>query len=115
MTSNPRITPPRPADTIGWVDFLRVLAVFLVVLAHCCDAFTGSFDTDRTAFLSGVTIGSLTRPSDFIFVYMAYDLFDIAGLAPWARILCGAVVASAASLVLCLIFDRWRPTRRLIA
>lgn len=77
MTSNPRITPPRPADTIGWVDFLRVLAVFLVVLA--------------------------------------YDLFDIAGLAPWARILCGSVVASAASLVLCLIFYRWRPTRRLIA
>lgn len=77
MTSNPRITPPHPADTIGWVDFLRILAVFLVVLA--------------------------------------YDLFDIAGLAPRARILCGAVVASVASLALCWILDRWRPTRRLIA
>lgn len=64
------IKPPHGAETIGWVDFLRVLAVFLVVLAHSCDAFTGSFDTDRTAFLSGVTIGSLTRPCVPLFVMM---------------------------------------------
>lgn len=29
---------------IAWVDFLRILACFLVVLAHCCDPFVGSFD-----------------------------------------------------------------------
>lgn len=29
---------------IAWVDFLRILACFLVVVAHCCDPFVGSFD-----------------------------------------------------------------------
>lgn len=28
---------------IAWVDFLRILACFLVVLAHCCDPFVGKF------------------------------------------------------------------------
>lgn len=27
---------------IAWVDFLRILACFLVVVAHCCDPFVGS-------------------------------------------------------------------------
>lgn len=46
---------------IAWVDFLRILACFLVVLAHCCDSFVGSFDGSFD-FKSGVFIGSLVRP-----------------------------------------------------
>lgn len=46
---------------IGWVDFLRILACFLVVLAHCCDPFVGSFD-GSTNFKVAVCIGSLVRP-----------------------------------------------------
>ncbi|MBD5346756.1 MAG: acyltransferase [Bacteroides sp.] len=54
----------------AWVDILRVVACFMVVLAHACDAFVGQFDTDRVAFLSGVAIGSLMRPCVPLFVMM---------------------------------------------
>lgn len=55
---------------LGWVDVLRVLACFMVVLAHACDAFVGQFDNDRVAFLTGTCIGSLVRPSVPLFVMM---------------------------------------------
>lgn len=55
----------------AWVDILRVLACFMVVLAHACDAFVGQFDTDRTAFLSGVAVGSFVRASVPLFVMMS--------------------------------------------
>lgn len=58
----------RPA--IGWVDTLRILACFMVVLAHCCDGFVAQFDSDPTAFYAGVTIGSLMRASVPLFVMM---------------------------------------------
>lgn len=58
----------RPA--IGWVDALRILACFMVVLAHCCDGFVAQFDSDPTAFYAGVTIGSLMRASVPLFVMM---------------------------------------------
>ncbi|MCM1107622.1 MAG: acyltransferase [Clostridium sp.] len=56
--------------SIGWIDLLRVLACFLVVFSHCCDAFVGQFDTDRGAFLTGVFLGSLVRPCVPLFVMM---------------------------------------------
>lgn len=68
MTNNYPHTNQR--EQIGWIDMLRVFATFLVVFAHSCDAFVGSFDTDRTAFLSGVFAGSLTRPCVPLFVMM---------------------------------------------
>ena len=46
---------------IAWVDFLRILACFLVVAAHCCDPFVGSFDGTFN-FKSAVFWGSLVRP-----------------------------------------------------
>lgn len=55
---------------IGWIDTLRVLACFMVVLSHACDPFVGQFDTDRTAFLTGAAIGSLMRPCVPLFVMM---------------------------------------------
>lgn len=57
-------------ENIGWIDLLRVLACFLVVFSHCCDAFIGQFDTDREAFLTGVFAGSLVRPCVPLFVMM---------------------------------------------
>lgn len=53
---------PNSCDShIAWVDFLRILACFLVVLAHCCDPFVGSFDGSFN-FKSAVFWGSLVRP-----------------------------------------------------
>lgn len=53
---------------LHWIDFLRVLACFLVVLAHCCDPFVSGFDRNPTDFFSGVFWGSLLRPSVPLFV-----------------------------------------------
>ena len=57
-------------EAIGWVDALRVLACFMVVLAHSCDAFVAQFDNDRTSFLTGVFTGSLMRPCVPIFAML---------------------------------------------
>lgn len=54
----------------GWIDWLRVLACFMVVLSHCCDGFVAQFDSDHTSFLTGVIIGSLMRPCVPLFVMM---------------------------------------------
>lgn len=55
---------------IAWIDLLRVIACFMVVLSHSADAFVGQFDADRTAFLTGTALGSLMRPSVALFVMM---------------------------------------------
>lgn len=57
-------------ETIGWIDFLRVSACFLVVLSHCCDAFVARFYDDYNAFLQGCAMGSLVRPCVPLFVMM---------------------------------------------
>ena len=55
---------------IAWIDLLRIIACFAVVVSHCCDGFVGAFDSDRVSFLTGVWIGSLMRPSVPLFVMM---------------------------------------------
>lgn len=57
-------------DHLGWVDLLRVIACFLVVLSHCCDPFVARFDADRGEFLVGVFSGSLFRSCVPLFVMM---------------------------------------------
>lgn len=57
-------------DHKAWVDLLRVMACFLVVLAHCCDPFVARFDSNRFEFLSGAFWGSLVRPCVPLFVMM---------------------------------------------
>lgn len=42
----------------------------MVVLSHACDSFVGQFDTNRAAFIAGVSIGSLMRASVPLFVMM---------------------------------------------
>lgn len=48
-------------DHLGWVDLLRVIACFLVILSHSCDPFVGKFDAAPGEFLSGAMVGSLVR------------------------------------------------------
>lgn len=57
-------------ENIGWVDLLRVIACFLVVLSHSCDPFVAQFDNDRATFLTGVFSGSLVRCCVPLFVMM---------------------------------------------
>ncbi|WP_165040892.1 acyltransferase [Dysgonomonas sp. ZJ709] len=57
-------------ESIGWIDLLRIIACFLVVLSHCCDPFVAQFETDRNSFLTGVSIGSLVRCCVPLFVMM---------------------------------------------
>ena len=58
-------------ENIGWVDFLRVIACFLVVFSHCCDPFVAQFDSDKSTFLTGVFSGSLVRCCVPLFVMMS--------------------------------------------
>lgn len=57
-------------ENIGWIDLLRIIACFLVVVSHCCDPFIGQFDADRNIFLNGVFAGSLVRCCVPLFVMM---------------------------------------------
>ena len=58
-------------ERIGWVDLLRVIACFLVVFSHSCDAFVAVFDSDRATFLQGTLAGSFVRACVPLFVMMS--------------------------------------------
>lgn len=57
-------------ENIGWIDLLRVIACFLVVLSHSCDAFVAQFSNNHGAFLTGALIGSSVRACVPLFVMM---------------------------------------------
>ena len=57
-------------ENIGWIDLLRVIACFLVVLSHCCDAFVAQFNNNHAVFLTGALIGSSVRACVPLFVMM---------------------------------------------
>lgn len=58
-------------DNLPWVDALRVLACFLVVLAHCTDPHVAHFDSNYNVFLHGCSVGSLVRCCVPLFVMMS--------------------------------------------
>lgn len=58
-------------QNIAWVDLLRVVACFLVVLAHTCDPFVAQFGNNDIDFTSGVLWGSLVRPCVPLFVMIS--------------------------------------------
>lgn len=58
-------------EHIAWVDLLRVVACFLVVVAHACDPFVAQLDANRAEFLSGAYIGSFVRPCVPLFVMIS--------------------------------------------
>lgn len=56
---------------IGWIDYLRIFACILVVLAHSCDPFVAKTDSNYAEFLSGSLLGSLVRSSVPLFVMIS--------------------------------------------
>lgn len=95
-------------EHIGWVDLLRVVACFLVVLSHSCDAFVAQFDADRGAFLTGAFTGSLVRCCVPLFVMMTGVLLlpVRTGLDPFYRKRIGRILPPLVfwSVVLPLLF-----------
>ncbi|MCL1676431.1 acyltransferase [Elizabethkingia meningoseptica] len=55
---------------IPWVDLLRIVACFMVLISHSCDAFVGAFD-NSFSFHTGVFWGSLVRPCVPLFAMMS--------------------------------------------
>lgn len=55
-------------ERVAWLDLVRVVACFCVVLAHCCDPFVSRFDSAPSEFLPGVLWGSFLRPAVPFFV-----------------------------------------------
>lgn len=56
---------------IAWVDLLRVVACFLVVICHACDPFVGQFGDNYPEFLTGALVGSFVRPCVPLFVMIS--------------------------------------------
>lgn len=57
-------------ENIGWIDLLRIIACFLVIISHSCDPYVGQFDADRESFLNGVFTGSFVRTCVPLFAMM---------------------------------------------
>ncbi|MEG1037679.1 MAG: acyltransferase [Mucinivorans sp.] len=55
-------------ENLAWVDWLRIIACFLVVMAHCVDPFVAQFDNNYSDFLTGAFWGSFVRPCVPLFV-----------------------------------------------
>lgn len=92
MTDNLKTTK----EHYAWVDALRVLACFLVVMAHGCDAFVSQGATNPSASAWGIIIGTLTRASVPLFVMMTavvlMPLRSPEGVAPFYRKRLGRLV-----------------------
>lgn len=55
---------------IGWIDLLRITAIFLMVVSHSCDGFVSQLDTNPDAFVTGALTGSLVRVCVPLFAMM---------------------------------------------
>jgi len=58
-------------EHIAWVDLLRVLACFFVIVSHSCDPFVGQYDYNYSEFLTGALIGSSVRACVPLFVMIS--------------------------------------------
>lgn len=65
-----------------WLDWMRGLAVVLMVLSHVVDAWTRDIDRDRTAYYWITFLGGLAAPS---FLYLAGLGSALSGAARLAR------------------------------
>ena len=71
MTPNSPVASLRKRETIGWIDFLRVFAIAMVVVSHCCDNYTAMFGFNQDDFTIGAFLGSLMRPCVPLFAMMS--------------------------------------------
>ena len=62
---------PINREQVGWIDLLRIVACFLVIISHSCDPFVGQFDNNHYEFLSGAYIGSIVRACVPLFVMIS--------------------------------------------
>lgn len=58
-------------EQIVWIDLLRIVACFLVIIAHACDPFVGKTDSNYNEFFSGALMGSLVRACVPLFVMIS--------------------------------------------
>ncbi len=81
-------------ENLGWIDLLRVLACFLVVVSHSSDPFIGQFGADNSSFLTGMFTGSLVRCCVPLFVMMTGVLLlpVRTGIRPFYRKRIGRIV-----------------------
>lgn len=106
-----RLVPGNQAvrQQIGWIDLLRVIACFLVVVSHSCDPFVSCFGSDRSAFLAGSLTGSAVRPCVPLFAMMTGALLlpvSATGLSAFYRKRIGRIIPPLVfwSLVLPVLF-----------
>ena len=58
------------SNRIVWVDLLRLIAMLMVISAHCTDMYNATPQEDPMAGFWGMFIGSLMRPSVPLFAMM---------------------------------------------
>lgn len=58
-------------ENIAWVDWLRIIACFVVVLAHCVDPFVAQLDNNYSDFFAGALWGSFARPCVPLFIMVS--------------------------------------------
>lgn len=58
-------------EHIAWVDLLRIISCFLVVVAHAVDPFVAQLGIKDNEFMWGAIIGSMVRPSVPLFVMIS--------------------------------------------
>lgn len=56
---------------ILWIDLLRIIACFMVVLAHSCDPFVAKTDSNYIEFISGAIIGTSVRSCVPLFIMIS--------------------------------------------
>lgn len=60
-----------PQEHIAWIDLLRVIACFFVVVSHSGDPFVGQFDNNYSEFFTGALVGSFVRCCVPLFVMIS--------------------------------------------
>ncbi|MBQ8099267.1 MAG: acyltransferase [Bacteroidaceae bacterium] len=58
-------------ENVGWIDVLRIVAIFFVVFSHCCDNFIAEFAQNRSAFNWGLYLESIGRPCVVLMVMIS--------------------------------------------
>lgn len=55
----------------AWLDVLRILACFMVIVSHSSDPFIGQFDNNKDDFIQGTFLGSIVRSCVPLFIMIS--------------------------------------------